>query len=548
MLRSPRLRTGLAIHSLLGLCVLGCPATLRAEALPSEPVAAHAELARLVALEERADPSLPITTTLETRPYGADAYRKLFLAMWAQVPNWKSGDPLWARRSEPPPPPRVPGQPRPKRPPPHDPSSIDWFEALLGVDLAELEAPFTFQDMPKVEVPAVPAADREGLRREALWVVATMRALAATRRAEAVEPMFKLAFVLDGVFRDECGRQLRAIGDAAIAPLVRLQYAHVVPGIMGAKQRRYAVYQLDRMDRARPLKAITTAPDDRLRALLVHEYGEARALDAVEAILDQINAQSHRVRREARWAFRRYVEGPAPPPAPVRKRKLPGGQLESDEKPDYLTYREVAELALQKRLADLGIALPTAKPPAMPLAMFEAIVAHDDAERAAEWERAFVTARAQLDAGDLDGAVGNYEWILAHDPSSTRRQEMSPVFARAADAHRRAGKLDEAAALYWKAAALAAPDAAPKLEAEASFLDAERARARGHTDETALRRAVALDPTQLAARDQLQHLDTMRALARRSRRLLALAGCAGVLVIAAWLVLRRGRRDGTTAS
>ncbi|MEO6954712.1 MAG: hypothetical protein ABI321_23130 [Polyangia bacterium] len=531
------MRTGLVI-----VCLVSCAATLRAETFPVEPGAARAELARLVAVAEHADPSLPIITTLETRPYSADAYRKLFLAMWAQVPDWKSGDPLWARRSEPPLPARVAGQPRPKRPPPHDPERIDWFDALLGVNLAELEVPFTFQEMPKVELPAVAPADREGLRADALYVVATMRALAATHRAEAVAPIFKLAFVLDGVFRDECGKQLRAIGDAAVAPLVRLQYARVIPGVMGAKQRRYAVYQLDRMDRARPLTAITTAPDDRLRAVLIHAYGEARALDAVEAILDQINAQSHRVRREARWAFRRYVEGPAPPPAPMRKRKLPGGQMESDEKPDYLTYREVADLALQKRIAELAITMPVARPPAMPLAMFEAIVAHDDAERNAEWERAFVTARAQIDAGDLDGALGNYEWILAHDPSSSRRAEMSPTFARAGDARRRAGKLDEAAALYWKAAALATPDAAPKLEAEASFVDAERARARGQTDEAALRRAIALDPTQLAAKAQLAQLEARRALARRGRRLGALAGGLGVLIAAGWFVLRRRSR------
>src|SRR6185295_289555 len=103
------------------------------------------------------------------------------------------------------------------------------------------------------------------------------------------------------------------------------------------KQRRYAVYQLDRMDRARPSKAVDAAPDDRLRAELLKAYGEVRAPDAVEAVLGQITAQSHRVRREARAAFRRYVEGPPPPPAPKRKRRLPGGKEENEEKADYLT-------------------------------------------------------------------------------------------------------------------------------------------------------------------------------------------------------------------
>src|SRR3954454_6130219 len=28
-------------------------------------------------------------------------FRRLFLEMWAQVPNWKTGDPMWIRKPEP---------------------------------------------------------------------------------------------------------------------------------------------------------------------------------------------------------------------------------------------------------------------------------------------------------------------------------------------------------------------------------------------------------------------------------------------------------------
>src|SRR6266542_4893215 len=64
-------------------------------------------------------------------------FRRLFLEMWAQVPNWKTGDPMWIRKPEPKwtPPPRVKGQPRAKRPPPHDPETLDWLVALDAVDL-----------------------------------------------------------------------------------------------------------------------------------------------------------------------------------------------------------------------------------------------------------------------------------------------------------------------------------------------------------------------------------------------------------------------------
>ena len=466
-----------------------------------------------------------------TRPYSIDEYRKLFLAMWAQVPNWKSGDPLWIKRAEPgwSPPPRTPGAPRLRRPPPHEPEKLDWFAALDALDLEQLGIAFALDGLPKIEVPPVAPEHRAGLKDDAKKVLNAMRALAATHRAEAVGPLFRLAFTLDGAFRDECGRQIRAIGDAAVAPLVRLQYQRGAPSAPLNKQRRYAMYQLDRMDRARPSKAVDAAPDDKARAELMKAYGEVRAPDAVEAVLGQITAQSHRVRREARAAFRSYVEGPPPPPAPKRKRRLPGGKEESEEKADYLTYREVAELALQKRVAEVGLTMTEPHPTAAQ--MFQALVARDDAERAAEWERAFVTAHDHAEAGDVEGAVAEYEWILAHDPTTARRLEMVPAYTRLAAARVAQNRLEAAAGLYWKAVALA-PAGAPEarnLEAEASFLDAERAMRHGGTDEAALRHTLALVPDHARARAAIAAIERRRA--RREARVVAIVAGALFLVV-----------------
>src|SRR5262245_27518003 len=68
-----------------------------------------------------------------TRP---EVFRRLVLAIWGQVPNWKASDPMWIQKPEPPwtPPPRVKGQPRAKRPPPHDPEKVDWIAALNELD------------------------------------------------------------------------------------------------------------------------------------------------------------------------------------------------------------------------------------------------------------------------------------------------------------------------------------------------------------------------------------------------------------------------------
>src|SRR4051812_34620610 len=309
--------------------------------------------------------------------------------MWAQVPNWKGADPMWVRKPEPAwtPPPRVKGQPRPKRPAPHDPETIDWLAALNDLDLTRPELssiesldawtrpsdwkppkpskkptpPVAAEVVPPPPPPAPTPATKEQLvlaRAEAMETVALLRAIAASKRLDAVDPMFKLAFEYEGVFRDECGRQIRSMESYAVPALIRLMHTH---GAKLSKQRRYASYQLDRMDRARPQKAIAAAPDDRVKSAIIHAYGEEKALEAVDAILAQVDAPSHRVRKEARWAWLRYVTGKPPPPAPKRKRKLPGGREEEEEKPDYLTYREIALLALQRQMQAINNEPPSAK-------------------------------------------------------------------------------------------------------------------------------------------------------------------------------------------
>ncbi len=203
------------------------------------------------------------------------AYRKVLFAIWGQLPNWKGTDPMWITRPEPRwvPPPRVPGQPRAKRPPPHDAETIDWWAGLDAIgghlDQALLLDPDAFVPPEPVAKGAKPrkpplpspspspgltVADLEVARAEALEVTALIAGIAHTRRMDAVEPIFKLAFTDEGVFRDQCGRQIRGMDSYAIPALIRLMHIQGPAALHLSKQRRYASYQLDRMDRARPQK------------------------------------------------------------------------------------------------------------------------------------------------------------------------------------------------------------------------------------------------------------------------------------------------------
>jgi tetratricopeptide (TPR) repeat protein len=514
----------------------------------------HAAAVRLSTLGPEAFPALVkrLQTPRQTKP---EIFRKLFLEMWAQLPNWISGDPMWIRKPEPrwTPPKAVKGQPRPQRPPPHDPETLDWLAALETVDLDAAAALDADKLVPPpspepgkrpahkpaavdpATAPAPPSpAEMQLARAEALETVAILRALATTRRLDAVEPIFNVAFEPGGVFRDECGRQIRSMDSYAVPALIRLMHTPPTKQNSFAKQRRYASYQLDRMDRQRPQKAIATAPDDRVRADIIHAYGEVRALEAVEAILNQVDSPSHRVRREARWAWLRYVSGKGPPPAPKRKRKLPGGKEEAEEKPDYLTYREIATLALQKQLAAIHNEPPDANATAKE--MTDDLFDYYDKKRAAEWDAELAAARAKEERGDIKGAADEFSWILAHDPNHPRRAEMAHVFALYGDSLRDQGELARALG-YWRQAIDLAPDGPDvrALAARVTLYDAEQALAHGHGDVGAFKKALALDPSLTEARRGLRRAETLQARRRWASIAQGLTAALGIGLLLYWL-------------
>jgi tetratricopeptide (TPR) repeat protein len=471
-------------------------------------------------------------------------FRALIHAIWGQYPNpeYPKGPgkdpPLWFVRPEPKwvPPPRVPiqqkVQPRPQRPPKHDPEAVDWLTALARLDLAADELT---RDLPREEA--------HRARGEALLRVALLRAISAagqTGRREALHPLFEFAFVRDGLFRDECGRMVRAMGSYAVPALIRI-YHDKTRG--NARMRRYASYQLDRMDRLRPSKAITTAPDDLTRAEIIHAYGEARALDAVDAILRQVDANSHRVRREARWAWMRYVDGPPPPPSPKRKRKLPGGVEEAEEKEDYLNYRELATLAVQKAVEEV-----TGHPPDPRLSarqLTDQLLAYYDQRREQQFAQLFDSAVAREQAGDLQGAVDEFGWILANQPDHPRRREMAAAFLRlgqqlAEEGHgrREQAKVSRALGLLRQALALdpGLPDAR-RVRAQIHFLDGRQAQLQGGDGVADFKLAVAADPAYPGAQQAL-----LEARARRAKagpRWPVLLGSSGLIAALCYLFWRR---------
>jgi tetratricopeptide (TPR) repeat protein len=481
------------------------------------------------------------------------AFRQVILETWAQVPNpeYPAKGELWMKKPEPPWKPlpaklRPKGQPRPRRPPPHDPEQVEWLTALNDLDLEG-----------NPELRTLP--DRVTVRAEALEAVALLRALAATGQAEATNAIFEFAFQLEGVFRDECGRALRSMGSVALPTLIRRMH---LQGKGTGKQNRWALWQLDRMDRARPAKALATAPDDRVRAEMLHAYGEVRSIDAVDAVLAHVDSASRQVRRAARWAWMQYVAGPLPPAPPLRKRKLPGGKEESEAKQDYLSARELATLSLERELAALepgsdgapvpGLATIKERKPDEPirperaLQLTQVLFAYYDTRHAAVWEEQLRAARAQQEAGDLEGAVRGYQQILLYDPFHERRGEMAEAFLTLGERRFAAGD-HRAAAGYLQQGVALAPDPAKTRSAQAKleFLDGLGKIAAGQADPGPFRRAIELDPQFTPAKKQLEALLGQQQHRRWQGSVLMGGAFIVAMIVAALLVSVRlaGRRS-----
>jgi len=186
---------------------------------------------------------------------------------------------------------------------------LDWLEGLLALRL---------EDLPRHLQQVYPDATLQ---------VALIRALAGTGHHDAPVSLLRFAYRHRGAFKDECGRQIRSMGVQAVPGLVR---ARALRDELAYKIVRYAAYQLDRIDCARPEKALKLA-DPELRAEILHAYGEVRDPTAVAAVLQYTEASSRRVRRAARWATLRYISG-RPPKVIKRKLKLPGGRETSAER------------------------------------------------------------------------------------------------------------------------------------------------------------------------------------------------------------------------
>jgi hypothetical protein len=368
---------------------------------------------------------------------------------------------------------------------------IDWQPALLALDPASLPG-----------VGEVIADD------------AAIRALAATGDIRAAQVIFDVAFAGDTmIYRDECGRYLRKMEPASIPALT------IESQSKDYDRKRYATWQLERLDRQEPGNALDAAlGDEPLTIAILEAFRKTRHREAVHAVWRRVDADSPRMRAAARAAWMNYVTGPPPPPAPVAKLNLPGGKKTKKPKPLWLTYRELADNELRKAANELlhedyPLEDPTLededddhprKKKTVEVDVEDLtrrLFAYYDTERTRREATQWTDARAKADAGDLATAVQLVDRMLATNPDRAERGAMAQLYLAWGKQLEARQSWADAAAAYSKAHGLD-PGGAAATDALAAhhYALGKALEAQGKDGGPDFRRAVALKPDHAPAR------------------------------------------------
>jgi hypothetical protein len=361
---------------------------------------------------------------------------------------------------------------------------------------------------------------------EVIADVAAIRALAATKDVAAAGPIVEASFAPDTmIYRDECGRRLREMEPYSIPALTIASQAK------NEDRRRYATYQLERLDRQEPERALAAgAGDEMLRVAILDAFRTAKVREAVHVVLATVDDDSPRVRAAARAAWMGYVTGPPPPPAPKKKLVLPGGELAKKETPLWMTYRELADNDLRKLSGDLLGKAYDEKEPIDLEAVSNEVFAHYDAARDKRDADTYAAAQGRAKAGDLAAATSVYDQLLAANPERPWRADMAGTYLAYGKQLEDKQAWRDAATAYEKAAALdPSPASAKDAQAAHDYALGKALEAEGKDGGAALRRAVALKP------DYAKHDEKAAEAAgepeARSPWLLYAAGGAGVLAL-----------------
>lgn len=339
-------------------------------------------------------------------------------------------------------------------------------------------------------------------------VVAKLASGSVDERTAAVR---ELAFAAPDAASDpgsDVFKELKELDERATAALIEAR-ADPSPQV-----RAWAKDVLEALGRRTPGDAVQTT-DDRIIIDVLRAYAGIRDIDALPVVLSFVNSDRAQVRAAAREATLEYGTDA------LGKLRSTYAALTGEKLPEETAVDDVAR------------------------ALFSAYDHHRLRDVYARLDEGLARVRA----GDLDGAIAEFENVLARQPLLDRRVEIAPAYvmyaealeqtdrARATDYLRRASRLESEG------------PAANHVRAEILYLEEEELSSRGIADTRPLEQAIALDPANTHVRAKLEALRADAAWRRvREARFAALLTILGVALLAtggAALLRRQSRRDSS---
>ena len=321
--------------------------------------------------------------------------------------------------------------------------------------------------------------------------VAVVRALAASRSSTGGTAIFDFAFTDAGLLvRDECGRYLRKMSPYSLPALIRAAEIRK----KYSSKRRYATYQLERLDRENPDKALRAAGGDpQLQADIFAAWRDTKARWPVVVVLRYLDHVSPLVRAAARESWMALVTGKPPPDPPMRKLQRPGGELSKKEMPLWFNSRQLAQLELYRELERLYGEAPDKKQGLEELS--KKLFAYYDDRRKAASKQLLSDGLALAADKKWAEAVAVFDRILVQIPQHPARADMAPAYLGQARALEKDERWREAAIAYRKAHDLGPEQAHSDLALAAHHHALGRAlNSEGGDGSAELRRADAINP------------------------------------------------------
>jgi len=339
----------------------------------------------------------------------------------------------------------------------------------------------------------------------ALTVTSLLRALAHAGTTPAARQLVLLASESGGVLRPELTRQMKAMGDRAVAALIE---ARRDPS---NETRTWASNLLDSMAKRTPGEAVQVK-DNQALADVLGAYAGIKDLDALPVVLSFVSSDRAQVRTAARAATLAYGQDA------LWKLREAYAALMGDQAPEGISAVDLA-----KKLFDAY-----------------------DRFRLQEVYALLAKGLAEQKDDKLTTAIADFDEVLARQPMLDRRAEMVPAYVTYGESLE---PTDRAAALATLRKALRLDEAGPQsshVRSEIAYLEGEDLLAHGIADTEPFEQALALDPQNAHARAELDRLHVETESSRTRGWRLAAAGAVLVLALGGIAVLG-GRRKRAAA-